>query len=73
MRDASRTDPRLIVDTSDKQTADDGSLKTVALWWWLLPVAGVPWIAGLLLSLCAIGAGIAVLVRAARGSPVARE
>lgn len=71
LRDAARTDPRVLVDSPEEQGPNDSLLKTVALWWWLLPVAGVPWLVGLLLSLLMIAAGVRVLVRAARGPPVA--
>lgn len=73
LRDAARTDPRVLVDDPDEQGPNDSLLKTVALWWWLLPVAGVPWIVGLLLSLVVITAGVLVLVRAARGPPVTQS
>lgn len=70
LRDAARTDPRALVEDPDEQGPNDSLLKTVALWWWLLPVAGIPWVLGLLLSLVVIAAGVLVLVRAARGPPV---
>jgi hypothetical protein len=71
LREASRTDPRLLVESRDERGPNDSLLKTVALWWWLLPVAGIPWALGLLLSVLVIGAGTLVLVRAARGPPPA--
>lgn len=71
LREAAHTDPRILVDSPAERGPNDSLLKTIALWWWLLPVAGVPWILGLLLSLLMIGAGVLVLVRAARGPPAA--
>lgn len=67
---ASRTDPGELLRANRLGSRDATNLKTVALWFWVLPVAGIPWQAGLVAALAMIAAGIAVLVRAARGPPV---
>jgi hypothetical protein len=57
-------------------TEDQVLLNVVALWWWGLPAVGIPWLAGLLVSLAMIATGAFMLARVAgwsgrseRGSP----
>ncbi len=69
IRDASRTDPATFLAGNTVGKADNTLFETVALWFWVLPVAGIPWEAGLVVALLLLAAGIAVLVRAARGPP----
>lgn len=45
---------------------DDPLLNIVALWWWVLPAVGIPWVVGLLVCLALIAAGVWLLVRALR-------
>lgn len=71
LRDASRTDPSSYLNPNRVESADGTLLQTVALWFWVLPVAGIPWQAGLVVALLLLATGIAVLVRAARGPPAA--
>jgi hypothetical protein len=52
-----------------RSVEDTQLLQVVALWWWLLPVLGVPWWIGALFSLAVIAAGAAVASRAARPGP----
>jgi hypothetical protein len=76
---AADRDVNALVDGGRAQggtTEDQVLLNIVALWWWGLPAVGIPWIAGLLLSLAMIAIGIALLARVAgwsgrseRGSP----
>lgn len=68
LRDAAKSDPAKIVS----DTSPDNSpqlIRTVALWWWVLPVAGIPWELGLLVALLVMGGGVIVLRRAGRGTP----
>jgi hypothetical protein len=72
---AARSDVQALVhapSTSGGTTEHQVLLNVVALWWWGLPAAGVPWWLGLLVSLGMVGAGITVLVRIARsrGDPL---
>lgn len=45
---------------------EDPLLNIVALWWWVLPAMGIPWVAGLLVCLAMIAGGVWLLVRALR-------
>ena len=70
LRDASRSDLAAVINADAGGTSrSDTLVSTVALWFWVLPVAGIPWPAGLFVALLLIGAGVRVLVRTSRGPP----
>jgi hypothetical protein len=74
VRDASRTDVKEIFAQrgAPSQTIEESrALRIVALWWWVLPVAHVPRLAGLLVAILLFVLGCVVIVRAARASPSA--
>jgi hypothetical protein len=58
--------------TSGGTTENQVLLNVIALWWWGLPAAGVPWWFGVLVSLTMVGAGTVLLLRiaASRGHPL---
>ncbi len=44
-------------------------LRIVALWWWMLPVIGIPAALGAALSLVVLAGGVLLVLRAAREPP----
>jgi hypothetical protein len=44
-------------EAPSERVLDRSLFKVVALWWWMLPAVGVPWLFGLALSLAAVFAG----------------
>jgi hypothetical protein len=69
LRSAFRSNVVHLVSAADGNKRRNRLINTVALWFWVLPVAGIPWEAGLVVALVVMAAGISVLVRAARGPP----
>lgn len=72
VQDASRTDVKEIFTRrgSPSHTIEDSrALRIVAVWWWVLPVAHVPRLAGLVVAILLVAFGCAVIVRAARAAP----
>jgi hypothetical protein len=64
VRDVARdADPR----EDPTSVAEERPLRTVAAWWWMLPVAGLPWLLGLGVALALIAAGAWLLIAAALG------
>jgi hypothetical protein len=81
IRSAAKRNPADLVNDRSAQggrqrTENQQLLNVVALWWWVLPAAGIPWPLGLLVALAMLGAGGLLLLRLAgwgrptlRGSP----
>jgi hypothetical protein len=72
LHDASITDVRTVARRAGPAVphslAQTGLLHLVALWWWLLPVIGIPWWIGLGFSLVVLALG-ALLIRHAAAWP----
>jgi hypothetical protein len=70
LRDAGETDvneaARSAGPSQPKSVEDNQLLQVVALWWWLLPVLGIPWWIGTLFSVGVIAAGGTIAYRAVR-------
>jgi hypothetical protein len=67
LRDASRTDVEALVrEAAADGGTDERLLRTVAVWWWVLPAAGIPALAGALLAVLGALGGGALVRRAAR-------
>ena len=73
IREAQRTDVKTLVRNANQSRPANRLLRTVALWWWVLPAAHIPRVIGALIAILMAVAGI-VLVRCgsvpARASPV---
>jgi hypothetical protein len=74
VRDARHTDVKEIFAKRSNSPAttisSSRALRVVALWWWVLPIAHIPRIVGVFVSLLLIVLGAAMLIRASRfGSP----
>jgi hypothetical protein len=70
VRDALDQSPQRLVDEVAQNPAGVGrALRSVALWWWLLPAAGIPAALGLMASVLMAGAGVRLLRRTARAGP----
>jgi hypothetical protein len=68
IRDATRTDVRKIYaerETPGTTIASSRAYRVVAVWWWVLPLAGVSRWVGFLVALILIAAGCYLLIRAA--------
>ena len=65
---AAGTDVDALVEAEEDTPGgeSDPLLEIVALWWWVLPALGVPWVLGLVVCLAMIGAGVWLIVRALR-------
>ena len=65
---AADTDVDALVDAGKDapEGDDDPLLNIVALWWWVLPAIGVPWVLGLVVCLAMIAAGAWLIRRALR-------
>jgi hypothetical protein len=59
-----------IAGTDDVAASKAEVFRVVPLWWWMLPLVGVPRAAGAAVSLILIGAGLMAFARGWRGLPV---
>ena len=62
IRDAVHTNVRTLVRSAGHGPPNNRVLRTVALWWWVLPAAHIPWIIGALIAIGMAAGGI-VLIR----------
>jgi hypothetical protein len=72
VRDASRTNVKEIFErrgAPSRTIEESRALRIVALWWWVLPIAHIPRLAGLVVAIFLLALGCAVIVKAARASP----
>ena len=67
IRDARRTDVVALVDSAQPDRPDNRLLKTVALWWWVLPATGIPALVGAAIALLMAAGGAILILRLARG------
>lgn len=68
VRAAQRSDVRQVLATggvSDASVADAQSFRILPVWWWMLPLAGLPRWLGAAIAVCLAVAGAAALARAA--------
>ena len=63
IRAAARTNVRKLVHSAGHGAPNNRVLRTVALWWWVLPAAHIPWLIGALFALCMAAAGLALIRR----------
>lgn len=69
VHDAQRSNVRQVLaarGVSDASVADAQSFRILPVWWWMLPLAGLPHWLGAAIAVCLAAGGAATLARAAR-------
>ncbi len=64
IQDAFQCDPVRLVREAGNPEANGRLLRVVAVWWWMLPVVHVPWVAGAAAALGIVAMGTAAICKA---------
>lgn len=73
LQDAAQTDPTELtkhIGPTSNMLSGQQILHIVAVWWWMLPIVGIPWWLGLIICVGMVGAGVLALKHAFRLSSI---